>query len=315
MKSVDISIIIATRNRESILRTSIDKACSAIEGQNAEIIVVNDGHKTLMFSENISKKITLLENAEQGVSVARNRGAFHSKGSILFFIDDDMWITPEIISWITKNLIHKEIENAVYNINWEYPPSLNQKLKNSKIGRFILSTGYNTMWGRMNINGRQPANGLFPFNALASCSLVLPKSVFEKIGGYNEAIKFQGEDIELSKKILQYSIPLYCVFDTTLYHNHEDRLDLAGYLLRAKKGYYSQFMAESQKIIPYSMNNYKKPYTYLLNASHFFEKGWILFYKLLPNHKIFDLISGKVIGYLGGLEKYKQWKIVMSKSQ
>ena len=43
MRNIDISVIIATRNREQILWETVEKACRAIENKNAEVIVINDG--------------------------------------------------------------------------------------------------------------------------------------------------------------------------------------------------------------------------------------------------------------------------------
>lgn len=310
MNEVDISIIIPTKNRENILWQTLKKACEAIDRQKAEIIVVNDGERELQVPSEFENKVTFLNNSQHGVSRARNAGAAGAKGSILFFIDDDMWISRNIIEWIDKNLIKTPVEEAVYNINWEYPPSLNEKLNDSKIGRFILSTSYNSMWGRMNVEGKQPCAGLFRFNVIASCSLVISKTLFNKIGGYNERITFQGEDIDLALRVNKHNTPVYCVFDVTLYHNHEDRLNLDGYIDRARKGYHSQFTAEREGVIPVSKNRYHQSGFYLFYSSRFWRKMGTLIYKVLPNWRITDPISNRIVGYLGGLEKFKQWKNV-----
>lgn len=314
MSAVDISIIIATRNREAILWKTVGKAIEAIEEKNAEIIVVNDGDNELNVPDLSSKRINYIKNLKRGVSSARNLGALHSQSSILFFIDDDMWINREIIDWINVHLIQNKKTDAVYNINWEYPPSLEGKLRSNKIGKYILSSGYNTMWGRMNEKGKRPESGLYKFNAIASCSLLLSKELFNKIGRYNEAIPFQGEDVDLANRINNLSIPIYCVFDVTLYHNHEDRLDLKGFLDRARKGYQSQFISEKRGINSLSSNNYKKPRIHLFNFFLSTEKIWIGLYKLLPNNKLFAPFVNKIIGFIGGLEKYKQWKKIFIKS-
>ena len=310
MNDVDISIIIATCNREDILWETIAKACLAGQSKNIEIIVINDGDSELNIPVKYSEKILCFNNTKKGVSSARNFGAKNAKGSILFFIDDDMWINFEIIDWINEHLIQNKNTDAVYNINWEYPPSLEDELKNNKIGRYILSSRYNTMWGRIKVQGEQPESGLYPFDAIASCSLILSKEVFNKIGGYNEAISFQGEDIDLANRINQLSIPIYCVFDTTLYHNHIDRLHLNGFLDRLGNGYYSQFLAESKGLIPKSLHKYQGFRSYLFNAVLSTEKMWHGLHDFIPNNKFFEAFTNKLTGLLSGLEKYKQWKKV-----
>lgn len=314
MRDINVSIIIATCNREAILWATVNKAVEAVKGRPAEIIIVNDGYIDLTIPEHLAKKITCLNNKKRGVSSARNLGASKAQGHLLFFIDDDMWINHAILDWINVYLVQKKETNAVYNINWIYPPTLTEKLGNYKIGNYILSTGYNTMWGRMHEKGQLPNKGRYRFNAIGSCSLLLSKELFDKIGKYNESISFQGEDIDLASRINRLSIPIYCVFDVTLYHNHEDRLSINEFIYRVKKGYQSQFIAEKKMLIPLSENNYSRPKIYLFNFSLLTEKIWINIYKLLPNNKLFEPFVNKLIGLLAGLEKYKQWKKVFTKS-
>ena len=243
MNEVKISVIIATRNRESILYTTLETAIAAIRYKPVEIIVVNDGEQDLVVPERFNSMIRVFNNPRRGVSSARNFGASTAKGSVLFFIDDDMWIVPEAIDWIDKQFRMEQNRGAVYNLNWEYPSTLYKKLNNSKIGRFLLDAEYNTMWGRMHEKGIKPQKGLYKFHSIASCSLVMHNTIFQKVGGYNEQLIFQGEDIDLSNRLRLMSIPVFVVFDVTLFHNHQDRLDLKQDLGRLSSGYKSEFEA------------------------------------------------------------------------
>ncbi|HET7114942.1 MAG TPA: glycosyltransferase [Hanamia sp.] len=312
MSLVDISIIIATRNREKILWETIEKARQAIKNKKVELIVVNDSDSRIIVPQKISDGIIYLDNPRKGVSSARNFGAFNAKGYILFFIDDDMWINSEVIDWINYNLIENKSEEAAYNMNWEYPPSLNEKLINSKIGKYILAHCYNTMWGRMHRKEDKPINGLYSFNIIGSCSLIMSKKVFNKIGGYNEAMIFQGEDIDLSNKLNNFSIPIYCVFDVTLYHNHQDRLEIDSFLKRNSDGFESEFNAVKLGFIePLSDIKYRGIKKQMFNFFCLTEKGWMFLLKIIPNQSFFILINNKLIGYLESLQRYKQWKKIL----
>ena len=311
MKQPDISIIIATRNREKILWQTVNKACGAVENKNAEIIIINDADLTLDIPVLFAGKINYFDNPKKGVSAARNFGTLNAKGSILFFIDDDMWINSEIIDWINTNLVKKKNTAAAYLIDWEYPASLNKTLVQSKIGRYILSTGYNTMWGRMHQEGKKPAIGLYKYNVIGSGSLVIEKKIFEQLGMYNESIVFQGEDIDLSKRINDLSISIFCVFDTTLYHNQEDRLDLNGYLKRDNNGYRTQFMAEKAGLISSSVSHYTRSMICIFEIFRVSEKTWIGLYKLIPNHQFFLPLTNRLTGVLSGLQRYKQWRNII----
>jgi len=308
MSSIEISIIIATKNRPAILLVSFTKALAASKGMPVEIIIVNDGDP---FSLDLEKgsTIKLFNNPSRGVTTARNYGAKQSKGHTLFFVDDDMCINREALEWILANFSPSSDRRTVYNLNWEYPPELNENLANSKIGRYILSSNYNSMWGRMHVVGEQPLKGLYKFSTIASCSLVLDKSLFDTIGGYNEKLIFQGEDIDLSYKINQLKIPIFCVFDVTLYHNHSDRLNLVGFLERESSGYKSQFKAERMGLISLSSNSYYELKKFIpLELLRINEPALLYLYKIIPNKPSFIKIANKVIGYLASLQRFKQWK-------
>jgi GT2 family glycosyltransferase len=314
MSKIDISIIIATRNREKLLSKTIEKACLAIENTNAEIIVINDSDSPLSFRNQFSKRFLCLDNPKKGVSSARNLGASNAKGSILFFLDDDMWINKEVIDWINLFLLKNKNTDAVYNINWHYPDTLNDKLKNAKIGKYILSSNYNTMWGRMKEKGNEPENGLYSFDAVSSCSLVMSKETFNKVGKYNERTVFQGEDTELGNKLNTLAIKIYCVFDVTLYHNHEDRLQVHNYLKRLSDGYSSEFIAVKLGFINSPCVRYLDKSKIIFDFFRITEKIWIRFLQLLPNFFFLTPLNNKLIGMLGGLQRYKQWRIIIHQS-
>jgi len=313
MKKINISIIIATRNRESILWTTIEKAISAIDGTDTEIIIINDGDRSLEVPLAFQCKINYFDNYKSGVSSARNYGASKATGSLFFFIDDDMWISREAILWITRFMSDEKNTGAVYNLNWEYPPCLTERLVKTKVGKYLLSSHYNTMWGRMDQQGSRPLSGLHKYFHLGSCSLLMHKNVFNTLEGYNESIIFQGEDVDLANRIYKLSIPLFCVFDITLHHNHADRLDLDGHLQRVGRGYESQFMAEKTGIISPG-NYYKPPIIVIFEICRITEKLWIFLHRLLPNHRIFKMFTNKLTGYLSALQRYKQWSNIMLKN-
>jgi glycosyltransferase involved in cell wall biosynthesis len=312
MRKVQISIIIATRHREKILWETIEKACLAIENKNAEIIVVNDGDTSLNIPDSLIHKISYFDSPKKGVSSARNFGASKAKGEILFFVDDDMWISSEAIDWINTHVVARENTEAVYFINWEYPLYLKNMLTETKIGRYLLATKYHTLWGRLHKNEPQPVSGIYQYNSLGSGSLVMHNLLFEKAGGYNEEMIFQGEDADLAGKFNNSGIPIYIVFDIMLFHNHRDRLEINNFLKRIYEGFGSEFKAvKSGMAIPIGEVTYKGLQKKLFEISRITENGWIFILSILPNHPIIAPVNNRLIGALGGLQRYKQWKKVM----
>jgi glycosyltransferase involved in cell wall biosynthesis len=303
-----ISIIIPTRHRETILWQTVEKGLRAIEGKNAEMIVVNDGDTELNAREIAEGSIRFYNNPLKGVTSARNLGASVAKGDTLLFIDDDMWINTQGVDWIIEFMGSESNRKSVYNLNWQYPDSLNTELAKTKIGKFLINANYHQMWGRMKEKGVQPSAGLYKCNSIASCSLLLDKDLFERIGKYKEELVFQGEDIELSDRLNSLHIPIYAVFDVMFFHNHQDRMEINGFLKRVSNGYQSEFEAMAKGHLPKKEAQYsgsKKVIYEVLRATEFF---WMLLYKALPNIAIFDKLNIRLVGMLTGLQKFKQWK-------
>jgi glycosyltransferase involved in cell wall biosynthesis len=313
MKKVDISIIIATRDREKILWESVAKALIAIENKNVELLIINDGEQLLNIPAAFGEKIICFNNPKKGVSSARNFGSRQANGSILFFIDDDMWINEDAINWITSYVIEKENDKSVYIINWSYPAQLNHALRKSKVGRYITAANYNNLWGRMNQKTEQPASGLFKYHKIGSGSLVISKDIFDLVGKYDENIVFAGEDEDLANKINNLHVPIYVIFDVILEHNHADRLEIHAFLKRIYDGFGSEFQSEKAAVTQTVKLNYAGLKLLMFDFFRRTEQGWILLHQVLPNLSIMQPLYNKLIGGLGGLQRYKQWKQILRK--
>jgi GT2 family glycosyltransferase len=304
-----ISIIIATRDRENILWETVDKALDAITNSPAEIVIINDADKPLAPPTKLAGRMICLDNPGRGVSAARNYGVSRSSGDVLFFVDDDMWVNEAAIDWITNTFNSLDPRERVFNLNWEYPPVLQEKLSNSKVGRYLLSSDYHTMWGRMHQPGKQPASGIYEFPNVGSGSLVMLKEIFTSIGGYNEAMIFQGEDIDLSQRLLRAGKKIFTVFSVTLFHNHQDRMGIDGYISRESNGYASEFKAVRAGLIKSSGEDaYLGTHKIVYEFFRYSEKFWLSVFKILPNHNVFNFITNRLVGILAGLQRYKHWR-------
>ncbi len=310
MNCIKISVIIATRHREKILWESVREALVAVKNRNVEIIIVNDGDASLDIPSSIAGELRYYDNPKRGVSSARNLGAEKAFGEVLFFVDDDMWIDIHAINWIENNLHEKSAMNeSVYFFNWEYPPALQKLLNQSKIGRYLVASDYHTLWGRLHKQEQKPESGLYQYNSIASCSLVMHKEIFRRAGGYNEKMIFQGEDADFASRLNRLGIPINIVFDVTLQHNHSDRLEMDNFLKRSFDGFGSEFYAVRAGLaMPVEDKSYRGRQRLLFELSRLTEKAWIFIFYLLPNHSMITPVNNKLIGALGGLQRYKQWK-------
>ena len=89
---VDISIIIPTYNRASLLRRAVASALAACPDK-AEVVVVDDQSDTAegaLADVADDPRLTVVTNAgDKGASGARNFGVQIARGAIVIFLDDD----------------------------------------------------------------------------------------------------------------------------------------------------------------------------------------------------------------------------------
>jgi glycosyltransferase involved in cell wall biosynthesis len=71
----DLSIIIPTKDRESILHQTLESAYRALEHLNGEVIVVNDSDQPLQLDA--YPQVRLTKNPKAGVASARNHGSLY----------------------------------------------------------------------------------------------------------------------------------------------------------------------------------------------------------------------------------------------
>lgn len=112
-----LSIIIPAYNTEEYIGQCIESVLNIKEIEN-EIIIINDGSTDKTFEivkkyESKNSNIKLINQDNQGASVARNRGIKESTGDYIYFLDSDDWIETGSFEKIVKG-----IEND-YNNNEE----------------------------------------------------------------------------------------------------------------------------------------------------------------------------------------------------
>jgi glycosyltransferase involved in cell wall biosynthesis len=303
-----ISIIIPTKNREAILKLTLQKAIEATENTDAEIIVVNDGNELKEKIQN--EKIQYHANPKQGVSVARNFGANLAAADTLLFLDDDMWITKATIAAIAYIKNNVNLDNNAVCLNWIYPDGLIKRCTTTKIGRYYLKNNYHTQIGRNGLTVLSDEK-IIGNKGIGSASFVISKKVFDAIGGYNEQIIFQGEDIDMYDKLIKNNIYTNIYTPISCFHNDNTVSNIQDYIKRQYSGYYSQVQAEKNHLIKNQFpdrNSLKnKIYRLLLPV----EGVLIFIFNIMPNHKIFDVITFRIIGILGAFQKVKAYKQIL----
>ncbi|WP_227815740.1 glycosyltransferase family 2 protein [Nitrogeniibacter aestuarii] len=105
---MNISIVIATFNRARLLGETLESLSVALEDSphpEVEVIVINNRSTdaTPSVASGYSTRIPsfrLIEESQQGLSYARNRGVEEASGDIVVFLDDDVELEPRWLEYL-----------------------------------------------------------------------------------------------------------------------------------------------------------------------------------------------------------------------
>lgn len=173
-----VSVIIPCYNGGS----TIERAVNSVLNQSysdVELIVVNDGsndQKTLEVLDALPSHIQIIHQENKGLSAARNTGLKSAVGYYVLTLDSDDYLSPEFIEKSVK-LIEKESGLAYV---FSYINMFGEK-------KGVLERKYNYFVQLFN-------------NQLPYC-LLMQKSLWEKMGGYDEKMKLGYEDWEFNIRL------------------------------------------------------------------------------------------------------------------
>ena len=201
-----ISVVIPLYNKEKqiahTLQTVLQQTFQAFE-----IVIVNDGStdNSVTEVEKIrDKRIRLIQQANAGVSAARNRGIAEARYDLIAFLDaDDEW-KPEYLK-TQYQLFQKYPECSVYACNYEFRNS--EGTVTPTIIRKLPFTGEDGVLS----NYFEVASCSHP--PICSISIMVKKEAIQNVGGFPVGIK-SGEDLltwarlAVKYKIAYYKSPL-----------------------------------------------------------------------------------------------------------
>lgn len=183
-----VSIYIPAYNAEK----TIEQTISSVLNQTYkfdEIIVIDDNSsddtRTLI---NKFKNIKLIKNkTNMGLGYNRNLGIKTCNNSIIASIDADVVLNPEWLNIIMTNF--QVDENVMCG------GKMTEKLIQNKFNAWRAKY-YSQNWGESDLDNP-------PF--LFGCNTVQSKKIWEKVGGYDENLLTNGEDIDYANKIKSIS--------------------------------------------------------------------------------------------------------------
>lgn len=209
-----ISIVIPLYNKEKAIVGTLNSVL-AQTNTDYEVIIVNDGStdnskqvvedyiksQIAGTATNYKSPIRLINKPNGGVSSARNRGIKEAKGEYIAFLDaDDLWDKDYLMEQV--RMMTDFPKAAMWGINFAEVTNGNQLVRRLATGLPDDYRGYVEDYFGLTKKGR--ISDLF-----CSSSVVVRKEVFDKVGYFDERIKY-AEDTDMWWRIIaRYPVAFY----------------------------------------------------------------------------------------------------------
>lgn len=195
-----ISIVIPAKNEGNNVRSTLISLLQNKTRYPIEIIVVDDGSTDhccqFLITEKTTFPVKLITTQGLGAAPARNLGAEHAKGDYLIFCDAHLTFEPYWIDRLMELILNRSadaIAPAIGSINEPHKVGYGQTL-DQRLG---------VVW---NPHPHRPV----PIAILPGGCFVIPKSIFQDIGGFDRGFQVWGyEDIEISIKLWLFGYRCY----------------------------------------------------------------------------------------------------------
>lgn len=180
-----------------------------------EVILVDDGSTSREAYECIRdpRFRVLYQGRNHGPAVCRNRGARAAESEYLFFTDTDCTLAPDTLEQAVNGLHDGVIlmGNTITRVNTRFGKAV--ALLGFPGGGIL---GFDKVW-RVDTDGCT--------NSFSSCALAIRRTVFETLGGFDEAFPVAGgEDTVLAWQAVQAGCRIRYVPAMRVYHIEKDSL-------------------------------------------------------------------------------------------
>ena len=221
---MDISVVIVNYNVQYFLEQCILSVQAASENLQVEIIVV-DNNSTDTSCQLILEKypeVILIQNKENvGFSKANNQGVKIAKGEYILILNPDTIVAEDTFAQI---LAYAKSKQNLGILGVKLIDGSGKFLLESKRGIPTPQVSFNKLFG---ISSRETGkyyathlneNETGVVDILVGAFMLLKRSVYNEVNGFDETYFMYGEDIDLSYKILHKGYQNYYYANTQVIH-------------------------------------------------------------------------------------------------
>ena len=260
-----VSIIIPIKDKATITKRCIDSIYEKSTYRNFEIILIDNNsteEATFKMIEEYNNKYdnfrSIRLECEFNYSYINNMGVKEAKGEYILFLNNDTKVLSE--DFIEYMLGYARLEHTgCVGIKLFYPDKLVQHAG--------VVLGYGGVAGHIFVTADYSDNGLFgrlvmPYNytAVTAACLMIKKSKFNKVKGFDEKLKVALNDVDLNLKILKEGYYNVCLSNVEMIH-YESKS--RGYEASSEK--HQRFLKEQEYM--------KKKWGILLERDKYFSKN------------------------------------------
>lgn len=216
---LDLSVIIVNWNTKKLLEDCLDSIYKFSKGISFEVIVVDNASQD--GSQQIVKKkfpkVKLIENKDNlGFGKANNQGLKIAKGEYIMLLNSDTYQIENSFEKIVKKA--RELPNL-----GAFGPLLLHEDRTIQQSVGFFPHLPQVVWWMSFLDDLPGATFLKPYHVdhdsfykkqhevdwVTGAAIVVPKKVFDQLGGFDEAIFMYGEDFEWCFRIKKESYKIY----------------------------------------------------------------------------------------------------------
>ena len=216
-----VSIIIPTRNRRHLLQTTIESIRAHTDYDRFEILVVDNGSTepdAVQYLASLPPRCQVYQwNERFNYSAINNFGVRQSRGEQLLFLNNDVEvIRPD---WLTALLEHAQRPDVgAVGAKLLYGDG---RIQHGGVVVGINRAAANAFrgWPGDTIGHTRLADLTRNCSAVTGACMMVPRRVFEKVGGFDERLRVVLNDVDLCLKIRQQGYLVVYTPHALLYHH------------------------------------------------------------------------------------------------
>jgi GT2 family glycosyltransferase len=202
-----VSIVVPTYNGGRFLGVQLEALASqAFEGTFEVLIADNgssDGSVQLAGSFIDRLNVRIIDaSIKRGQTFARNAGAAAARSDLLIFLDQDDVVEDGYLDAMATALASNEAVASRIEVQKLNPGWISEARDIVQTARLPASP---TPWGY-------------------GCSLGIRKDAFDRVGGFDDSLRYGGEDIDLCRRLYDHGVHLQFVPGAILHYRFPDTL-------------------------------------------------------------------------------------------